>query len=296
MTAKRATEAEKAFGQAREVQEGLVRRHGREPAYREGLARTEGNLGLLWATRNRLDRAEEHYRAAVATLEGLDAPGTRAPAYREQLAMQYANLGTLLNATGPSAEAEKAWRRLVDVRRQLADDFRGEPAYASELARAEHLLAAHLSEHGGGKEARTLLESAVRHQRDALKAAPTELNRKALVLHSAGLTELLLRQRDHAAAAAALAGLLEQVPADWPKRAQAAAHLARCAALAREDKNLSEAERQRRAAEYGDRAMRQLQEAVRHGFKDRDYLKKTEDFNVLRDRADFKELLDTLGG
>jgi tetratricopeptide (TPR) repeat protein len=296
MTAKRANEAEKAFDQARDIQEGLVRRHGREPAYREELARTEGNLGLLEATRNRLDKAEEHYRAAITTLEGLDAPGTRAPAYREQLAMHYNNLATLLNATGPSAETEKAWRRLVEVRRQLADDFPGETSYQTELARAEHLLAAHLSEHGGAKEARTLLESAVRHQQAALKAAPTAANRQALVLHYARLIELLLRQRDHAAAAAALAGLLEQVPADWPKHAQAAAHLAKCAALAREDKNLSEAERRRLAGEYADRAMRQLQDAVRHGFKDRDYLQKTEDFDVLRDRPDFKALLDTLGG
>jgi tetratricopeptide (TPR) repeat protein len=292
--AKRPAEAEKAFGQARAVQEGLVRRFGREPAYRAELAKTEGNLGLLWATRNRLDRAAEHYRAAVATLEGLDAPGTKAPAYRAQLAMHYTNLGNLLAVTGPAAEAEKAWRRLLDVRRQLADAFRTEAACQSDLAKAEHVLASHLSEHGGGAEARTLLESAVRHQQAALKAAP--VYRQTLLLHYAALVELLLRQRDHAAAAASLAGLLGVVPADWPKRPQAAANLARCAALAREDKKLGEAERERRAEEYGDRAMQQLQEAVRHGFKDRDYLKKTEEFDALRNRDDFKELLRKLGG
>ncbi|HZY88290.1 MAG TPA: hypothetical protein VFE78_25865, partial [Gemmataceae bacterium] len=150
--------------------------------------------------------------------------------------------------------------------------------------------------HGGGAEARKLLESAVRHQQAAVKAAPTPAYRQTLLLHYAVLADLLLRQRDHAAAAAALAGLLEVVPADWPKRPQVAAHLARCAALAREDKKLGAAERQRRAEDYADRAMQQLQEAVRHGFKDRDYLNKTEDFDALRERPDFKELLGKLGG
>jgi hypothetical protein len=42
--------------------------------------------------------------------------------------------------------------------------------------------------------------------------------------------------------------------------------------------------------------MQQLQEAVRQGFKDRDYLNKTEDFDALRERPDFKELLGKLGG
>jgi hypothetical protein len=150
--------------------------------------------------------------------------------------------------------------------------------------------------HGGGAEARKLLESAVRHQQAAWKAAHAPAYREMLVRHYALLIDTLMRQRDHAAAAAALAGLLEVVPADWPKRPQVAAHLARCAALAREDKKLSEPERDRRATEYGDEAMRQLREAARHGFKDTDFLKKTEELDPLRDREDFKALLRKLGG
>jgi len=88
-----------------------------------------------------------------------------------------------------------------------------------------------------------------------VEGGPAPGYRDLLVLHYAAQIDLLL-QRDQAAAATALAALLEIVPADWPKRPQVAAHLARCAALVREDQKISEAERNRRAAEYGDQAMR----------------------------------------
>ena len=47
-------------------------------------------------------------------------------------------------------------------------------------------------------------------------------------------------------------------------------------------------------AEHADRAMELLQKAVKTGFKDVDNLKQDKDLDTLRERDDFKKLIDEL--
>ena len=63
---------------------------------------------------------------------------------------------------------------------------------------------------------------------------------------------------------------------------RAAACLARCAGLAEKDKNLSSADREKLVNDYADRAVALLRQAIAHGFKDADYLRRTADFEPLR--------------
>ena len=74
----------------------------------------------------------------------------------------------------------------------------------------------------------------------------------------------------------------------------AASFLARCAALAGKDGQRSEARRQELARDYADRALVLLRQAVQHGFKDVDRLKKDPDLEPLRARGEFGKLVADL--
>jgi tetratricopeptide (TPR) repeat protein len=251
----------------------------------------------LAARRNRNDEQGECYRRAIAVLEALDGPGAETVPYQQDLLRQYTNLAALLTVTGPTQEMEKVCRRRVDLCRHLADAHPDSASLQSDLALAQHTLAGHLWRSSRSPEARTLLEEAIRHQRAAVKANPNEASyRQALLLHHAVLGSLLVDLGSHAAAARTLTDLLTLVPGQWPRRAQVAELLARCSSLALKDRGLSEAERRAQARRHADQAVEVLGQAIKQGFKDRVYLEKTADFDVLRDRADFKALLKNVPG
>jgi hypothetical protein len=54
------------------------------------------------------------------------------------------------------------------------------------------------------------------------------------------------------------------------------------------------AERKKEANTYADEALKVLRQAVDKGFKDAEYLKRTDSFDPLREREEFKELLRRL--
>src|SRR5262249_39891392 len=104
----------------------------------------------------------------------------------------------------------------------------------------------------------------------------------------------LFQLDDYAAAATATGDLLALKPADNPGLHEAAAEaLGRCATLAATDAKLPEDKRKEASQAYADRAMAELQSAVKGGFNSARELKK-KPFDALRDRADFKDLVKQL--
>ena len=100
---------------------------------------------------------------------------------------------------------------------------------------------------------------------------------------------------DHAKAAGAADDLARDAYDPAEDNYTAAWVLVRCAALAREDDELSEAAGEELARSYADRALASLQAAVRHGFKDGGRVKEEPAFDPLRPRDDFRALLRDLG-
>jgi serine/threonine-protein kinase len=295
--ARKDNEAEQAWEQARHLQKALVTKHPREPAYRQDLARTLSNLGILAARANRIERAEDHFRQAIAVLEEMAPSRAKGMPYRQDLLVPATNLASLLTAAGRTREAEPVQRKVVELRRQLVGERPKDAGLQADLAAALHALANLFRENDRADEMRACLDEAVRHQRAALEAKPSQESfRQAFLHYSEELADLLIRLEDHVAADRTLTDLLQFTPSDWPHRPQAAAQFVRCAQLAAADPKLSEAERGRLAEERTDRALMLLRQAVDQGFKDADYLKRAEEFIDLRDREAFQELVKRLEG
>jgi hypothetical protein len=70
-----------------------------------------------------------------------------------------------------------------------------------------------------------------------------------------------------------------------------ACQLAQCIPLVGERKAVLTAQQQSQRREYTDQAVATLQQAIRHGYKDIDQLKKNSDLAVLQASEEFQKLL-----
>jgi serine/threonine protein kinase len=275
----------------------VVKLFPKEVAARQELAKVENNRAVLALKANRLDESTAAYRRAVAALEGLPPALQPGPEYRYDLMTRHRALAEQLMAAGaPSQEVETEWQGVVNACRALVKEAPDNPQYERELGIAAHQLARFLLVQNRPEKSRTLLDEAVAAQQAALKLAPTS-NKALLAGHLELLKEVLLFQLgDHAAAAAAVGELVSVKPGAGADRHEAAAvALAHCSELAAADAKLSESQRRETARGYADRAMAELQAAVKDGFKDAAKLKK-KPFDALRQREDFKELAKKLEG
>jgi hypothetical protein len=105
---------------------------------------------------------------------------------------------------------------------------------------------------------------------------------------------VLLELKDHAAAADAAGQFLKAAMIPGLDPVKTAALLAGCVRLAEKDEELPRAERRKLAHSYGDRAMAALKQGIAEGFKDAAQLRGASDFDPLRDRKDFQELVAEL--
>jgi tetratricopeptide (TPR) repeat protein len=288
-------DAIEAFGQALAVQEKLTADFPTVAAYREQLAKYSGNLGLMYVQINR-PRAAQGFRRAIALLEDLAKESPDVAAYWEDLIFPYSNLINLSpGPDDPPPSLERCWRRLVELREKLADVSPKSADAQSNLAAAENGLARLMLEVNNPAEARHWRERAARHQRtvaDLNRAAVEQSPQSAAARGKLGgahlaLAQTLVELEDHVGAAAAVADLVNAVPAGARGyHVSAATVLARCAGLAAKDAPL--------AATYGDRALDLLRQAIALGYKDAAQLRSAAAFEPLRSRDDFQKLLAEL--
>src|SRR5262249_36091063 len=83
-------------------------------------------------------------------------------------------------------------------------------------------------------------------------------------------------------------------PASGGEAAGAAAVLVECGQAVARDARLSTSEQEARAKSYADRAMGLLREAIRRGYRDTKTLTTDSDFEPLRGRPDFQQLIRDL--
>jgi serine/threonine protein kinase/tetratricopeptide (TPR) repeat protein len=287
-------EAGELWGRASVALAELVRAYPKDAAARQELAKVENNRAVLALKANRLADATAAYRRSVEALEGLPAGSRPSPEYSHSLMASHRELAEQLSATGATTqEVEAEWRHVAESCRSLVKQVPNNPQYASELGIVAHKLGQYLLLQNRPEASRPILDEATAAQRTALKLSPTPAFKALLGQHLKLLKEVLFQLSDHAAAAAVVGELVAMRPADGSGRHElAAADLARCATLASTDKKLSESQRQETSQGYSDRAMVELQEAVKDGFKDARELNKRQ-FDILRQRADFKELAKT---
>jgi len=262
------------------------------PVYRHELATSRANLGLLFNQLGQRRDAETEYRTALAIRQELADSYPAVPEYRQELARVHNNLGILLEELDQRPQAEAQYRIALVLRQKLAGESPNVPDYQSELGGTLNNLAIVLSGRGELVEARQHLERAIDHQHKALQTTPRHPTyRLFLRNHHHLLSDVRLRQGDHAAAVEAV-GQLARVRPEVAKDAyDAACFLARAIPLAEKDVKSPEVIRKNLAMSYGDQAVEYLRMAAKKGFRDAEWIKKDKALDPIRTREDFQQLL-----
>jgi hypothetical protein len=279
------------------VQAKLLAKDPERPEYRAELARSEGNLGILFASQGDAQRAERQYRQGIALLEEHEPKAMPAPAmpgYLGELINIYTNLANLMIASNKPAEAEKSWLRLVELRERLVQSFPANANFRTAFVGALSELGNRARQNQKLGEAKVLYGKAVEHLQELARQpdAPSE-TWSNLYLMQLNLASSLVDLKDHAAAFRVLRQLTTKAGVKKRQDHRAAALLARSASLVDRDKQLPPNERLELTKTYGDEAIALLRRAIQEGFQDVEFIG-TPDFEALRNRQDFEQLVKEL--
>jgi serine/threonine-protein kinase len=281
----RTPDAETHHREAIALQSRLVEEFPTRPRPRMELAQTYHNLGVLLVGR-RLPEAEAAYRKALELRARLAAEFPAQPQHRQNLARTQSNLGVLFSESQRPAEAETLFRDALVVERRLVADFPRMPDYHQDLAGTLAGLADLLRGRRQFVEARQCLDQAEREIQTALKTRPGDPQyRRFCAFLLIALARTCAGQGEHEGALGAAHRIRDLGWEAANDAYNAARALASCAAAADGDKS---------APDYAGRAMDLLRQAVGRGFTEVTRLKRQEDFNPLRQRKDFKQLVAEL--
>jgi tetratricopeptide (TPR) repeat protein len=313
----RRPDAEEAHRKALALRTRLAADFPNSLQYRQDLASSHNNLGNLLRGLGERSEAEAAFRQALALQEKL-AADSPAPRFRRDLAGSLVNLGLLLGDLDRPREAEAAHRKALALLEKLAADYRDVPEYRARLAAGQVNLGHLLYKHGKATEALASYDRAITLLKPLAEAAP----RRAV--------ERQFLRNAHRGRAVALVGLERpsDALADWDRavdlssaeeKAMVRADRAYCLVLAGQvERAVAEAadlaksavgdgrrlyqlacvyalaaggQDEKNREVYVQNALQLLRRAVAGGFKDAEQLKKSADLKLLRDRAEFREVL-----
>ena len=172
----RFSEAAKAYDRAIELQQALVKSDPGNARYRQELARSYGNRGILRASADpgspQFAGAEADIREAMKLLELLAQAGTGSAA--QELSRSANNLATLL-ADDPkrAEEAERLYDRAIRLHEALVAREPGNRVYKLELAKFLDNAADRAREAGDFTHAARLSDEALTQLDDLLRPAPS---------------------------------------------------------------------------------------------------------------------------
>jgi tetratricopeptide (TPR) repeat protein len=289
-------EAQASYRQAIVNLDTLLRGQPGKPEYRHEKAACYLNLGNLEARNlHRPEQARKEYDQARDLLEKLARDFPTRPTYQEDLANVYNSLGALEIAQQRAGEAAFCWEKSAELFERLSNTWKDLPRYQQRLAAARGNLGwLCLKKLGQPARARKHFEEAVRLLQAAREHDPDNREFRRELSHKwKYLVETALAENNDRAAASAVARFLE-VGADPPAdRYVAAQLLARCAGVAASPRAAgTPEERLLRQQQHGDEAMRQLLAVEQRPVPALRDLEREEAFAPLRDRSDFRRLLD----
>jgi tetratricopeptide (TPR) repeat protein len=187
-------------------------------------------------------------------------------------------------AVAASAEGAGHWRR-------LAADFPNDPKYASQLGGMLNDWAIALRDQRRFGDMIPLADEAIHRQEAAIRARPEEPTyQQFLCNHYAVRADAHFNLGDHARVAADASALRERLP-DRFDHVIWAARVARCIPLAKKDPQLPQEKRDQLVGQYADASMAFLQAAQQKQSKNLPQIHIIPEFEPLRDRPDFQELL-----
>jgi serine/threonine-protein kinase len=268
-------QAEVEYRAALQEQARLAADNPQVPNYRNELAKTHTNLGILLAELGKRPQAEAEYRAALEDRERLAAEHPNVPEYALNLGVGYANFGNFLTAGGQAAQALSWYGKAIALLRDTPDTL------APGSAPVRQSLG---TSYEGRAGALTLLERYPEALADWDKAIAVaeDAERYSLRLMRAGT---LARSGQVAQAVSAVEQVLDAAKADANRTYLAACVFAIASGHSKDGAT---------AESHAVRAITLLRQAVAKGYKDLKNIQTDNDLNALRQRADFKKLLQEM--
>jgi tRNA A-37 threonylcarbamoyl transferase component Bud32/tetratricopeptide (TPR) repeat protein len=287
-------EADKAYGQALQLQQSLVGEFPDNPLYRNDLALIHAQRAKLLQDFHRLEEAEKAYRTAIALQDQVAAKVPIQPAYQERAARYHFELANLLEEAGQRREAEEGYRQVLEMQEKLAARFPKQPTYSHDLGLTADSLASLLGD-TKPEETQRWLKRALSAQQKAHKGAPlVDAYSQDLRESYVDSAAFLKRRGDHAG----LAELADTLPSDFPDNGvdlyNACCFAANACQVVRENSQLRADERQRLIVKYGEKAIELLDRSIKAGYHERAHMDRDHDLDPLRDRPAFQKLLTDL--
>jgi eukaryotic-like serine/threonine-protein kinase len=288
----RRDQAEQFFRKAVELHQRLANDYPHVVEYRQDLASHYNSLGMVLAAAGNQEEAETAFSQAIALKEKLAADLPSVPMLSRQLANSFTSLGLFYLRFGQFDKAVQANERGIKILEQLVERYPAVPEYPSALGAALNNLAMVMS-HRDSQAARELVEKAIEYQQAAIKLNPQEKKfHEFLRNHQSVLAGILVQLGQHAHAARAAMSLADSSVDPANDHYNAACYLARCVSLANLDATLPLEQRTALAEDYVLRALSQLKLSIAAGYMDFDHMRQDNDLTALRDRDEFRKLLD----
>jgi len=313
-------QAEQQFGQGLTIREKLVKEHPGSIIYRCRLAACHNTLGVLLIRLRRLGAVEKHYLQAVSIQEKVVDEVPAALERAKELASYYLNLGNFQRNTGKLEDAEEHYRKALALRERHAaetpESFTNQVSLG--VVNCEYGVLLRMS--GKPAEGLVLLNRAIAILQPAHEKEPRLVNTQRFLRNSYWNRAITFNQLNKHAEAlvdydkAVLLATQPELRLIRAARMSALISVGKVTEAVAEVDELSQSPPWRSAewllfarvyARAGgsdavkrqaslDRAMAMLLQAVKSGQKDAAMLLRDNDFAPLRDRADFKQMIDKI--
>jgi len=312
-------EARGEFEQARDVQQKLVDQYPGVPDYQRILAGTHNNLAMVLAGLGKLGEARNEYERARDLQQKLVAQLPAIPDHQQELARTHNNLGNQLAELGKPDEARSEYEQSRELQQKLATQFPGVPGYRVDLGNAYSNFGFFILRQGKPAEALQWFAKAITTLTAVHDQEPRDPTARTFLRNSYQNRAIALDQlHRHAEAikdwdmAIMFSSKSEQVElrtaracsrAKAGQVAEAIAEVADLISSGGENHGwydfacvyaVASGKSPDKKQQYADRAMELLRKAVQAGFKDGPHMAKDPDLDLLRNREDFKKLLEEL--
>jgi serine/threonine protein kinase len=283
------------YEKARDIQQKLADANPTVTQFQHDLALSHNNIGVTLSELGKPAEALAAYEKARDIQQKLANANPAVTQLQSDLAASYSNIGWQLSQTGKPAEALQAYQSARDILQKLADANPAVPAYSTDLSSSHYRLGSLLARQGRLEDAFASLNKGQALCRQLADAHPETARYTLRLGYSHAFRGAAhVRARHPAEAAADLRRALElwakNKDPDAEDRFERARALALLAGLANEAKSgVTTVE----ATTCADQAVAAVRDALQAGWGKHDELKDS-DFDALRKRPDFQQLLKDL--
>ena len=269
----------------------LIRNDAQVPEDRHGLASAQKTLGIAYSQRGQFENSAAMLKEAARTYQALVADCPDVPEYRHAQGLTYSALGVQYFSNMQQAEkAEAAHQQALQIYEKLVHEHPDVWEYAYYLGHCYYSLAMDAQLKRRWDDLLTNDEKAIEVLEHLVGRGYGQLRPDLFDAWLLRATALAGRG-EHARATHEANAVARQEGAGQINHYNIACVFALSSAAAENDGKLAPADRARLKAQYADRAVDFLRQAVAEGYEDAPGLKGDPDLNSLHSREDFQKLV-----